>query len=329
MVNAQIVTRNVYADMLRAGITKAVPENATALEVVKAAGLDWQMVDLPLAAMPEADSDNSAMTGTVFPSVYGRFKVSPDGTFKPLAAVGSRTYQLPNLDVFTPFDSLISSGQAKWKGVGSFGGGAKVFGQVEMVAPEGSTFEIAKDDFMAVYPTSINHNDGSGSAAVGLNLTRIVCANTFRMAYGADSMLKMRHGKDIQQKFFTASQIFMEIQNSPIMVMLEKCRFLASKGNITTAKLREFIINVFGMELNDKDKLPKQSESRIDEITRLFESGVGNQGKTWWDATNAMTEFFTYDAGRSVETRLSSLWFGGENAKKSDNAFKLAVEMAA
>lgn len=47
-----------------------------------------------------------------------------------------------------------------------------------------------------------------------------------------------------------------------------------------------------------------------EQIIKNFECGRGNQGKSLWDALNAITEYLDYHRGRSEATRLESAWFG-------------------
>lgn len=326
-----MANRNLFGEMAYAGIATEVPAHSPGAEVAKLAGLAWSMVDVPLGAIPDLEKNPELDAFSGFPAtdVYGRFKRFDDGR-APLpehfiATIGRRTYPLPNVKVLSAFDGLLAEQRAEWLSVGSFDNGSRVWGQVKLT-DDASRFEVRDGDIMEFRPTTINHNDGGGAAGIGLCLTRIVCENTFKMATGEGTLIRLRHSAEVEQKFDMAARIFDEIGRQGGIV--EKCRFLATRGNINAAKLQEYIVQVFGMKENAKGELPKQSQDKIAQVVRLFESGTGNVGKTWWDAMNAITEQFTYNEGRTTEGRVDSLWFG-TNGTKVDNAFQLALEMAA
>ena len=70
----------------------------------------------------------------------------------------------------------------------------------------------------------------------------------------------------------------------------------------------------------------------IDEIVGLAEAGRGNDltsvRGTLWTAYNGVSEWLTYQRGRSGDNRLNSLWFG-DGAALNKHALEVALDLAA
>ena len=70
-----------------------------------------------------------------------------------------------------------------------------------------------------------------------------------------------------------------------------------------------------------------QQRRKVGQIVGAAMEGIGNKGRTWWDAYNGATEYLTWTTGRRRENRLDSLWFG-TNADLNQKALGLALEMS-
>jgi hypothetical protein len=70
----------------------------------------------------------------------------------------------------------------------------------------------------------------------------------------------------------------------------------------------------------------------VEQVLALCESGKGNNlpaiRGTYWSAYNGVTEWLSYQRGRSQGNRLNSLWFG-DGAALNRRALETAVAMAA
>jgi hypothetical protein len=69
----------------------------------------------------------------------------------------------------------------------------------------------------------------------------------------------------------------------------------------------------------------------VEEIVRLAEAGRSNDlpsiRSTYWSAYNGVSEYLTYNRGRSEDNRLNSLWFG-DSALTNRHALEVALDMA-
>ena len=74
-----------------------------------------------------------------------------------------------------------------------------------------------------------------------------------------------------------------------------------------------------------------RTKNIMEEIVRLAESGRGNDlasiRGTYWSAYNGVSEWLTYNRGRSEDNRLNSLWFG-DSALVNRHALEVALHMA-
>jgi hypothetical protein len=62
----------------------------------------------------------------------------------------------------------------------------------------------------------------------------------------------------------------------------------------------------------------------IQHIIDLAFIGKGNSGTSVWDVYNAVTEYTSWERGRSQDGRINSLWFG-ESAKLNQKALETAL----
>jgi len=76
-----------------------------------------------------------------------------------------------------------------------------------------------------------------------------------------------------------------------------------------------------------KKEMSTRAQNILEKLHTLFKFGQRNRGETWYDAFNAITEYYNYESGKKQETRINSLWFGNNN-KTCEQAFELARENA-
>lgn len=296
-----------------------VDESISSAEMLKLSGLDWVVEQWPLAA---TDGTNRILVSDANHNV----RKFPDGTFSSLGTVGNKTHVLQNVDAFAAFDRYIESGQATWETAGSLDSGRKVWVLARIVHGD---IEIRSNDQIASFLTITNPHDGSGAVRIGFTPIRIVCANTMRMAHSsnASKLIRVTHSSKVQKRVEDIATT-MDLIRAEFAMSAEKYQFLASCKSINSSDLANYGRIVFGIDdttaFND---LPKQSRTKLDKVEQLFRYGKGNNGSSWYDAYNAVTEYLSHYAGRSNETRYESLWYG-TNANLSQHALDTALSMA-
>jgi hypothetical protein len=120
----------------------------------------------------------------------------------------------------------------------------------------------------------------------------------------------------------------MDLANAQFEATAEQYRRLARKS-INQADLRQYVRRVLRV---DDGAAPGLRLQRIAEaIARLAEVGRGNDlrsiRRTYWSAYNGVSEWLTYNRGRSEDSRLNSLWLG-DGALTNRHALEVALDMA-
>ena len=291
------------------GLGREVKEALTSEDAIKQAGLDWGVRKVPLIT---ADGSNLPVDHVAIQRVT-------DNTI--LGVVGPRFEPLQNSEAFKFFDPFIQANQATYETAGSLQEGKRIW---ILAALNRDPIVVKPNDEVKKYVLLSNSHDGSLAVRVGFTPIRVVCANTLKLAHdnGASKLLRVRHTASMK---VTLEQIqgIMNLANASFEATAEQYRRMANTAIVTT-DLEAYVTTVFG----NKDS--KQFETTKAKIIELFETGKGSELSrgTVWGAYNAVTEYLGYEAGRSANGRLNSLWFGpndGLNQRAFDEALKLAA----
>lgn len=301
------------------GLGTQVDGSISSAEMLKQSGLDWHVEQWPLSA---TDGDKRILIEDAQHNV----RRMSDGSISSLGTVGNRTHVLQNVDAFAAFDQYIENGQATWETAGSLDNGRKVWVLARIAHAD---IEIRANDAIASFLTLTNPHDGSGSVRIGFTPIRIVCANTMRMAHNSkqSKLIRINHSSKVRQRVDDIAET-MDLIRQEFAMSAERYQFLANCKSINSTDLANYSRIVFG--INDTTPfrdLPKQSQTKLRKIEQLFTAGIGNNGSSWYDAYNAVTEYVSHHAGRNVETRYDSLWYGS-NANLSQFALETALAMA-
>jgi hypothetical protein len=149
------------------------------------------------------------------------------------------------------------------------------------------------------------------------------------MAHGSDAskLIRIKHTRDVLENLANVREI-MDLANQQFEATAEQYRRLARKS-INQADLRKYVKRVLMVE--DDQEASSRLKNLMEEIARLAEVGRGNNlpsiRGTYWSAYNGVSEWLTYNRGRSEDNRLNSLWFGG-SALTNRHALEVALDMA-
>ncbi len=98
-----------------------------------------------------------------------------------------------------------------------------------------------------------------------------------------------------------------------------------------TGIVQEMLASMQQREEMERETHEKLGASLLDAVLNNFEAGrsadVPGFRNNYWGAYNAVTEFLTYNQGRSAENRLDNNWFG-TGAALNESALDIALEMA-
>lgn len=297
------------------GLGQQLNGTETAKEVMIAADLDWNVNVEPLyRKLPD---------GTFREFSLGRAAVRSDDN-ADLGAVGTRWTAYQNEWMFDCFRPMIDQGLMKWHTAGHMKDGQRVWCLCELNL-ENSV--IQPGDEIRKFAILSNGHDGKLAVHFGFTPIRVVCANTEALAREcrASRLIRVRHTSQVKNNVEDLRDI-MNLANQEFEATCDVYRDLARR-QINTADLEHYVNIVF----NVKDMInPSTRQKNINNrIYELFEAGRGSEMTrgTWWGAYNAITEYTNHERGRTVNTRMNSVWFG-QNATINSEALKLAEDMS-
>lgn len=317
------------------GLGTILQSAPTTAEAMKQAGLDWNVEARPLFLGDGRAVEAKAIVRTSDEKILGHH-------------VGEDWTPIQNAEAFGFFDPIVSSGQATYETAGSLRGGTRVW-VLARVGSEDSVIVPKADDRVRKYLLLSNSHDGTLAARVGFTPTRVVCANTLRMAHDSaeSALLRLLHTKNVKDTLEQVRDII-DLANQRFEATAEQYRRLA-RTSIVAKDLEKYVSRVFDApvptdprgSVDEVEELmatfakggqrEKNAKARYEMIAGLFEHGRGNDlpgvKGTVWAAYNAVTEYLSHERPRSsVESRLESLTFGVAG-KTSQKALDLALAM--
>lgn len=241
-----------------------------------------------------------------------------------LGACKSKFQPLQNADAFAFFSPLIEDGICKIDTIGSFGLGQKVWMLAKVLD---SKYKVVEGDSLSLYLLLINAHDGSSSVMVGLVPIRIVCSNMFSMLGKSEfHLVKFKHTGDPAEKLKKVL-ILIEDQLRRFGDFVQELSCLTKVWPLKV-ELDTYFRYVFKIAQAD---ISTKLDNKIKRLKELFILGQGNQQEgvrgTWYAAYNAVSEYLNYEAGRTTETRINSLWFGVNN-NINQLALTAAIQMS-
>lgn len=301
------------------GLGVALNHPPTIDEGLRLAGLDWQVERKDLF-FKENDQEIS---------VNSKALVRND-TGKVLSVVSNNYTPLQNLASFKFFDKFLESGLCQLETAGSLYNGKKTFVLVKIISGD---IEIVKGDRIEKYFLLSNGHDGKTCVSVGFTPIRVVCQNTLSASFrNAESkILRVWHGSQVEHNLESIKEI-VNMTNKNFEATEEQYKFLASK-QVNREDLKKFveILRPSSYESASLERQKLADEKLTEKITGLFESGLGQEltgvEGTYWGLYNAVTQYLSYDIGRSQDRRLDSLWFGSNKTLNAE-ALEIATQCA-
>jgi phage/plasmid-like protein (TIGR03299 family) len=315
----------------------ALDNPPTAAEAIKAAGLDWKVsVHLMEATvnLPGRKPFNlDAQTRMVVRESDGQ----------RLSEVGPKWNPLQNVEAFEWFDPFIKSGECSFETAGSLFEGERIWVLAKL---NRDPLVIVGDDTITKYLMLSNNHSDKRSARVSLSPIRVICANTMAAHFSnkQTKFLGVKHTANIKDNLEKVREVI-NTANADFEATAEQYRAL-TKVQVDQTLLKKYIKLVFkdkdDEETSDaeitsselKAKKPaKEDDKRLMEnkIIPLFESGRGSTlpgvKGTLWGAYNSITEYLSWNAGRTADARLDSLWFG-QNSNVNRRALEVALSFA-
>jgi phage/plasmid-like protein (TIGR03299 family) len=235
-----------------------------------------------------------------------------DDTGRGLGTVSPDYEVVQNADLLNLINPMVSEGLLTVENVGYLKHGAKVFAQARV----NREFQVIGEDYRA-YITILNGHTGNASVAIGPSATRVICGNTFAMSY-SDLSEKYRHQVGVNERVL-ASTAVLDYVNGAMRKYGEYVETLAVKP-CSSLQFRNAVEAIYDKEAS---KL-----RHIETLNNLFYNGAGNEGKTFYDALNSITDFASNQSRRTVSGRFAYSNFG-TGARINQRAMRVLTEMAA
>lgn len=300
------------------GLGKELPGLATAEEMIKAAGLDWEV------GLVEVFTKTTLIDG---------YKaVVRQDTKDVLSIVGDRYRPIQNSRAFGFFDAIIGAGEASYEVAGGLGKGERIW----ILAKLPKDIRVGKsDDIVNPYFLLVNSHDGSKALSVFKTPIRVVCQNTLSAALkGRSGGINIRHTENATQNIKKAQEALGLV--AKYYDDLESVISRLSGIQISAKQLKKYVEEVF--PANENATFSTRTDNVRETVTGLFTSGRGNDlpgvKGSIWAAYNGVTQYVDWDRsprGKNDEqrknNRLASIWFGSGAAIKS-KAWDSALELA-
>jgi phage/plasmid-like protein (TIGR03299 family) len=226
--------------------------------------------------------------------------------------VVSQNFETVQNDVLlSKVQPLADEGLLTIENMGYLNHGAKVFIQAK-IAEE---FRILGEEYEA-YISLLNGHVGNHSVAIGSSNIRVICGNTFAAAY-SEIGNRFRHSEGVNTRVLDSTTV-MDYVNRNMQIYSEKVEVMA-KASCKENDFHKALEVIHGKTIKEM--------RNVETLNRLFYGGQGNEGRTYYDAFNAITEFGSNHSRKTSEGRFNYVNFGS-GAKVSARAMEVLHEMA-
>ena len=290
------------------GLGVPVSDDMTPMEMMKVAGLDWEVEKVDTFYRYKGDNHRTGQQALVR---------STDG--KILTQVGEGWNPVQNAEAFDFFTDFVKAGDMVMDTAGSLKDGQIVWA----LADVRDGFSLFNGDDVRGYLLFSNPHQYGKAIDIKFVMERVVCNNTLTVALHEKGQPAVRVN---HRSVFDADKVkeILGLGHNKVEKFKEAAEFLGSK-QYDRAQLERFFGKIFG-ESSREDKVLSRTAERAMEIVEN-QPGDHFRPGTWWNAYNAVTYLTDHELCRSQDTRLTAAWFGG-NAKRKVDALDIALEMA-
>lgn len=279
------------------------------------AGMDWKINRSKVRYAVDRTGDVSNYLE--MPDQHVLFR---SDTKAPLGIVSPKYEIVQPKEMLEFFADLVGGNGFKLNTAGTLFGGKRFWA----LASIGEEACVMGNDLMKGYLLITSSCDGSSGTIVEPTTTRVVCANTLKMALDQKSARRVTvshrtefdHGKVKDQLGIVAGGFGSFIKAARGLAGCEISRMRA-------ADLTERLL----VETKTVTKENPQTSNGFVSIMNLFEQGKGNAGKTAWDWVNGVTEYVDHEQrAKSESHRIANSWYGKGDALKTQ-ALERALEL--
>jgi phage/plasmid-like protein (TIGR03299 family) len=292
------------------GLGFPVDDDMTPSEMMKVAGVDWEVQKTPTFAEMEINGEFKRL-----PTGQEALVRMSDG--KVLTQVGPGWNPVQNAEAFDFFNDFVEKGDMMMDTAGSLKGGRIVWALADMK----SGFELFGGDKVDGYLLFSNPHIYGKSIDIRCVFTRVVCANTLSVALGETGQpgIRVNH-----RSAFDAEKVkeVLGLSRVKMDVFKEQAEFLGSK-QYKEYDLKKYFGCLFNSADAEKDSPTTERAMSYVETQPGAEFAKGS----FWQLFNCTTFLADHVLGRSNDTRLESAWYG-VNRDRKIKALNLALDMA-
>jgi phage/plasmid-like protein (TIGR03299 family) len=294
------------------GLGVKVSNDLTPQQMLKAAGLDWTVDPVDLFAEV---GDKRLATG------HRALVRSSDQ--RVLDVITDDWNPVQNQEAFEFFNDFVAAGDMSMETAGSLKDGKIVWA----LAAVKESFELfgGKDKVDAYLHFTNPHAYGQ-SIDVRFTPIRVVCNNTLTLSLNTKSknMVKVSHRREFDGDMVKEA---LGVAKDKLAKYKEMAQYLSQK-RYTDESVTDYFKRVFPVltTKTESEKVLSKSAVRALEVIDTQPGAEFGRG-TWWQAFNCVTFMSDHEIGRSVDSRLTSAWYGANKNLKT-KALETAVEMA-
>jgi len=297
------------------GLGVEIGNDLTPAEIMKAAGLNWTVSKVPLFAEVGSKKIKTGAEALI-----------RDKDSKVLSIVTDNWNPCQNKEAFEFFTDFVSTGDMQMHTAGSLKGGSHVWA----LAKINDQFELFGGDKVEGYLLFSNPHQFGKCITVQFTPIRVVCNNTLTLSLSETSgrMVRVNHRREFDADMVKETLGVASHKLAKYKAMAE----LLGKKRYKQLDLVNYFNKVFPKTSDKKDEVANENQphSRAAKLAMAVvdtQPGAEFAPGSWWSAYNAVTYLTDHELGRSVDTRLTSAWFGVNQTKKV-KALNLAVDMA-
>lgn len=204
----------------------------------------------------------------------------------------------------------VEEGLLEITNMGIIKNGSRVFIQAQMA----QSFTVAGEETKGMI-TLLNAHDASAALAAGVTSHRVICNNTFAQAM-TDMSTRFAHNSRIHDNAANITDIINFVNDG--MARYSQAVEALARTTATEDDLEVIISQAYGK--------PVETVRAANSIRTFFRTGLGNEGKTLWDAVNGVTQYTTHNAVKDDSKRFISANFG-RNAEVARKAMNTALAL--
>ena len=297
------------------GMGVPVTDDLTPEQMLQAASLDWKVELVPNFATYKGKKIK-VETSTLFRETDGKI----------LSARCSDDWNpVQNQEAAEFFNDFCAAGDMKMETAGSLCGGELVW----FLAKMNESFDVFKNrDQIDAFTLFTNPHRYGWSTSVSLTATRVVCMNTLNLSLSTtkgDKIVKVSHRNE-----FNADEVkeVLGVTKDKMKKYKEMSQHLAKK-KAKGEDIVTYFKRIFPVITSKVDGSRKELSKPAQVAMGVLQSqpGADIAPGTWWNTYNATTYYLDHLAGRTVDARITSAWYG-DARKRKIKAMEVALEMA-